>query len=60
MFFYIFYRKEGGKFGFAESLPDQKITALKMEKIPVDTKDVENKAEEIICKSEPPSDVYPL
>ncbi|XP_073459546.1 exosome complex component RRP45 [Aquarana catesbeiana] len=50
-------RKEGGKFGFAESLPDQKITALKVEKIPVDTKDVENKAEEIICKSEPPSDV---
>lgn len=50
-------RKEGGKFGFAESLPDQKITALKMEKIPVDTKDVEDKAEEIISKSEPPSEV---
>ncbi|CAI9589706.1 unnamed protein product [Staurois parvus] len=50
-------RKEGGKFGFAESLPDQKITALKVEKIPVDTTDVEEKAEEIICKSEPPSDV---
>ncbi|XP_075056420.1 exosome complex component RRP45 [Mixophyes fleayi] len=50
-------RKEGGKFGFAESLPGQKITALKMEKTPVDTSDVEGKAEEIISKSEPPSDV---
>ncbi|XP_040274336.1 exosome complex component RRP45 [Bufo bufo] len=50
-------RKEGGKFGFAESLPDQKITALKIEKILVDTSDVEVKAEEIISKSEPPSDV---
>ncbi|XP_069599986.1 exosome complex component RRP45 isoform X2 [Ranitomeya imitator] len=50
-------RKEGGKFGFAESLPDQKITALKIEKSPVDTSDVEGKAEEIISRSEPPSDV---
>ncbi|XP_073428106.1 exosome complex component RRP45 isoform X1 [Dendrobates tinctorius] len=50
-------RKEGGKFGFAESLPNQKITALKIEKSPVDTSDVEGKAEEIISRSEPPSDV---
>ncbi|XP_068136478.1 exosome complex component RRP45 [Hyperolius riggenbachi] len=49
-------RKEGGKFGFAESLPDQKITALKFEKIPVDTSSVGGKAEEIIAKSEVPSD----
>ncbi|MEE6461657.1 hypothetical protein FKM82_001359 [Ascaphus truei] len=50
-------RKEGGKFGFAESLPGQRITALKMEKAPVDTSDVEDKAEEILSKAEPPSDV---
>ncbi|XP_063776319.1 exosome complex component RRP45 [Pseudophryne corroboree] len=50
-------RKEGGKFGFAESLPDQKITALKMEKSPVDTSKVEGKAEEILSRLEPPSDV---
>nr|DBA28919.1 TPA: hypothetical protein GDO54_009204 [Pyxicephalus adspersus] len=50
-------RKQGGKFGFAESLPDKKITVLKMEKILVDTKDVREKAEEVISKSEPPSDV---
>lgn len=58
--FFPLYRKEGGKFGFAESLPDKKITALKREKMPVDTKDIEEKAEEIIAKSEPPSDMYPL
>ncbi|KAM8939494.1 exosome complex component RRP45 [Pelodytes ibericus] len=50
-------RKEGGKFGFAESIPDQRITVLRMEKAPVDTSDVEAKAEEVISKSEPTSDV---
>ncbi|CAH2300651.1 exosome complex component RRP45 [Pelobates cultripes] len=50
-------RKEGGKHGFAESIPDQRITVLKMEKAPVDTSDVEEKAEEIIAKSEPPSNI---
>ncbi|RXM31150.1 Exosome complex component RRP45 [Acipenser ruthenus] len=32
-------RKEGGKFGFAESMPNQRITAYKMEVAPVDTED---------------------
>ncbi|XP_066429900.1 exosome complex component RRP45 [Eleutherodactylus coqui] len=50
-------RKEGGKFGFAESLPDQKITALKIEKNVVDTSNVKDKAEKIISESQPPSDV---
>lgn len=48
-------RKEGGKYGFVESIPDQRITVLKIEKAPVNTSDVEEKAEEIISKSEPPS-----
>ncbi|XP_069487265.1 exosome complex component RRP45 isoform X2 [Ambystoma mexicanum] len=47
-------RKEGGKFGFAESIPDQRITALKMERAPVDTSDVEEKAGEILTLAEPP------
>ncbi|NP_001085439.1 exosome component 9 L homeolog [Xenopus laevis] len=47
-------RKEGGKFGFAESLPDKRITALKMEKSSVDTTDVETKAEKIILDADPP------
>ncbi|KAM8764127.1 exosome complex component RRP45 [Rhynchonycteris naso] len=47
-------RKEGGKFGFAESIPNQRITAFKMEEASVDTSDVEEKAEEIITEAEPP------
>ncbi|XP_076996276.1 exosome complex component RRP45 isoform X1 [Tamandua tetradactyla] len=50
-------RKEGGKFGFAESIADHRITAFKMEKAPIDTSDVEEKAEEIIAEAEPPSEV---
>ncbi|XP_069349278.1 exosome complex component RRP45 [Eulemur rufifrons] len=50
-------RKEGGKFGFAESIANQRITAFKMEKAPIDTSDVEEKAEEIIAEAEPPSEV---
>nr|XP_020863937.1 exosome complex component RRP45 isoform X4 [Phascolarctos cinereus] len=49
-------RKEGGKFGFAESIANQRITAFKMEKAPVDTSDVEEKAEEIIAEADPPSE----
>ncbi|KFP78668.1 Exosome complex component RRP45, partial [Apaloderma vittatum] len=51
-------RKEGGKFGFAESIPDQKITAFKMESAAVDTNNVEEQAEEIITKADPPSEVF--
>uniref|UniRef100_A0A673SVW5 Exosome complex component RRP45 n=1 Tax=Suricata suricatta TaxID=37032 RepID=A0A673SVW5_SURSU len=50
-------RKEGGKFGFAESIASQRITAFRMEKAPIDTSDVEEKAEEIIAEAEPPSEV---
>ncbi|KAM9237129.1 exosome complex component RRP45 isoform 2-T2 [Leptosomus discolor] len=49
-------RKEGGKFGFAESIPNQKITAFKMESAAVDTNNVEEQAEEIITKADPPSE----
>ncbi|XP_036892222.1 exosome complex component RRP45, partial [Sturnira hondurensis] len=50
-------RKEGGKFGFAESIANQRITAFRMEKAPVDTSDVEEKAGEIIAEAEPPPEV---
>ncbi|XP_004716544.1 exosome complex component RRP45 isoform X1 [Echinops telfairi] len=50
-------RKEGGKCGFAESIANQRITAFKMEKAPIDTSDVGEKAEEIIAEAEPPSEV---
>ncbi|NWH82815.1 EXOS9 protein, partial [Piaya cayana] len=51
-------RKEGGKFGFAESIPNEKITTFRMESAAVDTNDVEEKAEEIISKADPPSEVF--
>ncbi|NXI49159.1 EXOS9 protein, partial [Chloroceryle aenea] len=50
-------RKEGGKFGFAESIPNEKITAFKMESAAVDTNNVEEQAEEIISKADPPAEV---
>uniref|UniRef100_A0A4X2M0E9 Exoribonuclease phosphorolytic domain-containing protein n=1 Tax=Vombatus ursinus TaxID=29139 RepID=A0A4X2M0E9_VOMUR len=49
-------RKEGGKFGFAESIANQRIIAFKMEKAPLDTSDMEEKAEEIIAEVDPPSE----
>ncbi|NXS08558.1 EXOS9 protein, partial [Neodrepanis coruscans] len=51
-------RKEGGKFGFAESIPNQRITAFKMGSAAVDTDDVEEQAGEIIAKADPPSEVF--
>ncbi|XP_068010065.1 exosome complex component RRP45 [Melanerpes formicivorus] len=51
-------RKEGGKFGFAESIPNQKITAFKRESAAVDTNNVDKQAEEIITKADPPSEVF--
>ncbi|XP_010146461.1 PREDICTED: exosome complex component RRP45 [Eurypyga helias] len=51
-------RKEGGKFGFAESIPNQKITAFKVGSAAVDTNSVEEQAEEIITKAGPPSEVF--
>ncbi|KAM6429142.1 exosome complex component RRP45 [Rhynochetos jubatus] len=51
-------RKEGGKFGFAESIPHQKITSFKMGSAAVDTNSVEEQAEEIITKAGPPSEVF--
>lgn len=39
-------------------MANQRITAFKMEKAPIDTSDVEEKAEEIISEAEPPSEVY--
>ncbi|XP_006866338.1 PREDICTED: exosome complex component RRP45 [Chrysochloris asiatica] len=50
-------RKEGGKFGFAESIAHQRITAFKMEKALIDTSDAGEKAGEIIAEAEPPSEV---
>ncbi|XP_042195075.1 exosome complex component RRP45 isoform X2 [Callorhinchus milii] len=50
-------RKEGGKFGFAESIPNQRITAFKIEEAPVDIDGIEEQAEEILTNAEPPPTV---
>ncbi|XP_036372728.1 exosome complex component RRP45 isoform X2 [Megalops cyprinoides] len=52
-------RKEGGKYGFAESMPKERITALKTDVAPVEMTDIEKKAEDIISGTEPPSDSVP-
>ncbi|GCB62449.1 hypothetical protein scyTo_0014498 [Scyliorhinus torazame] len=46
-------RQEGGKFGFAESIPNKRITTFKLDETPVDTDGVEEQAEEIVSKAEP-------
>ncbi|XP_072319537.1 exosome complex component RRP45 [Eucyclogobius newberryi] len=52
-------RKAGERCGFAESLPQQRITALKMDETLVEMKDVTEKAEDIVKNSEPPLQIVP-
>ncbi|XP_030644042.1 exosome complex component RRP45 [Chanos chanos] len=50
-------RKEGGKFGFAESMPKERITALKKDEAPVEMTDVQDTANEIISRTEAQPDI---
>ncbi|XP_045572243.1 exosome complex component RRP45 [Salmo salar] len=52
-------RKTGGKFGFAESLPQERITALKTDVSPVEMSDVKEKANEIVQRAEVPPQTVP-
>lgn len=47
-------RKEGGRCGFAESMPQERITALKMDETSVEMTDVTERAKDIIQKTEAP------
>ncbi|XP_051993732.1 exosome complex component RRP45 [Xyrauchen texanus] len=49
-------RKEGGKFGFAESMPKERITTLKRDKAPVEMTDVKETASEIVNRTETPTE----
>lgn len=49
-------RKEGGKFGFAESMPKERITTLKREEAPVEMTDVKETANEIVNRTETPTE----
>ncbi|XP_060772526.1 exosome complex component RRP45 [Neoarius graeffei] len=50
-------RKDGGKFGFAESITKERITVLTREETPLEMTDVQATADEIISKADAPSDL---
>ncbi|XP_050975065.1 exosome complex component RRP45 [Labeo rohita] len=52
-------RKEGGKFGFAESMPKERITTLKRDEAPVEMTDVEETAKDIVNRTETTTEVVP-
>ncbi|KAG7486621.1 hypothetical protein JOB18_035038 [Solea senegalensis] len=52
-------RKAGEKCGFAESLPQERITALKVGKTPVEVMDVTEQANDIVQKAEVSPQTYP-
>ncbi|XP_029296200.1 exosome complex component RRP45 [Cottoperca gobio] len=52
-------RKAGGRCGFAESMPQERITALKMDKTSVEMTDVSDRANDIVQKSEAPPQTVP-
>ncbi|KAM9314954.1 exosome complex component RRP45 isoform 2-T2 [Pholidichthys leucotaenia] len=52
-------RKAGGRCGFAESMPQGRITALKMDETPVEVADATERANEIVQKAEAPPQTVP-
>ncbi|KTF96570.1 hypothetical protein cypCar_00035191 [Cyprinus carpio] len=55
-FAFFLQGKEGGKFGFAESMPKERITALKRDEAPVEMTDVQETASEIVNRTETPTE----
>ncbi|XP_056265003.1 exosome complex component RRP45 isoform X2 [Pseudoliparis swirei] len=52
-------RKEGGRCGFAESLPQERITALRMEQTSVEMTDATARANDIVQKADAPPQKAP-
>lgn len=52
-------RKEGGRCGFAESMPQERITALKFEETSVEMTDVAERASDVVQGAEAPPLMYP-
>lgn len=52
-------RKAGERCGFAESIPQERITALKMDETPVEMMDVTERANDIVQKAEAPPQTVP-
>lgn len=53
-------RKAGGRCGFAESVPEERITALKVDETAVETTDVMDGANDIVQKVDTPLEKYPF
>lgn len=53
-------RKAGGRCGFAESVPEERITALKVDETAVEMTDVMDGANDIAQKTEAPLQKYPF
>ncbi|KAM8772390.1 exosome complex component RRP45 [Acanthopagrus schlegelii] len=51
--------KAGGRCGFAESMPQERITALKMDETPVEMTEVTDRANDIVQKAEALSQTVP-
>lgn len=58
--FVTFSRKAGGRCGFAESMPVERITAMKMDETTVEMTDVTDRANDIVQKAEAPPQSHPL
>ncbi|XP_042341175.1 exosome complex component RRP45 [Plectropomus leopardus] len=52
-------RKAGGRCGFAESMPQERITALKKDETPMEMMDVSDKVDDIVMKGEAPPQTVP-
>ncbi|XP_008285987.1 exosome complex component RRP45 [Stegastes partitus] len=52
-------RKAGGRCGFAESMPQERITALKTDETPVETTDATERANDIVQRAEAPPQTVP-
>ncbi|CAJ1053275.1 exosome complex component RRP45 [Xyrichtys novacula] len=52
-------RKAGERCGFAESMPQERITALKMDETPVEMTDVTEKANDIVHNADAPPQMVP-
>ncbi|XP_026159284.1 exosome complex component RRP45 [Mastacembelus armatus] len=52
-------RKAGGKCGYAESMPQERITALKMDETPVEMTDVSERANDVVQKAKAPPQMVP-
>lgn len=55
-----FSRKASGKCGFAESMPRERITALKMDETAVEMTDGKERANDIVERAETPPQMYPI